>query len=252
MSPHVAGAIYTGVHTCAGVLWSVGVEEWFYAIWPWALRLRRAALVAISFALIASLPLLRASALTGLSSVFYSLKIDNMAVGAVAAIAFCAKDRSSIVRAFFDLLYSRTLEVGVILSLLYCLATGFSFGIYDDVVYSSLFAAFILNVATNARTIVRLENKWFRFLGDISYGLYCFNWIAVLSAISITRMLDDSFMDVNIRVSTYICAFAISIAVSSASYFCVERYFLRIKGRRFTPGREENPGQPSTPVGGAA
>src|ERR1700744_2508604 len=72
------------------VLWSLAVEEQFYAIWPWLYRkLRMRGLFALSIAIILFCPVLRAAAIGHAGATIFSKTFligDNLAIGAVIAI----------------------------------------------------------------------------------------------------------------------------------------------------------------------
>jgi peptidoglycan/LPS O-acetylase OafA/YrhL len=72
------------------VLWSLAVEEQFYAIWPWLYRkLQMRGLFALSIAMVLLCPILRAAAFGRVGAPIFSktfLIADNLAIGAVIAI----------------------------------------------------------------------------------------------------------------------------------------------------------------------
>jgi peptidoglycan/LPS O-acetylase OafA/YrhL len=72
------------------VLWSLAVEEQFYAIWPWLYRkLQMRGLFALSIAVVLVCPILRAAAFGHFGAPIFSKTFligDNLAIGAVIAI----------------------------------------------------------------------------------------------------------------------------------------------------------------------
>jgi peptidoglycan/LPS O-acetylase OafA/YrhL len=119
--PHVEAGIYPSVNY-AGVLWSVGVEEWFYIGWPFLLLWMRGHLwlvlpAIVLFFLVGRLEFRNAHALYVLSQV----RFDCMAMGAIGAVAYVT--RSSLIEAFGRFVASRaaqfaTLTVMVAVTLL--------------------------------------------------------------------------------------------------------------------------------------
>jgi peptidoglycan/LPS O-acetylase OafA/YrhL len=148
-----------------------------------------------------------------------------MAVGALGALLFFKKN------ILLGFLYNRMTQLIVLLAAAYYLCTGHSFGLVDDDVYSLFFVFIILNVATNPRSLLKLENRVCDFLGKISYGLYAYNWIAVV--ITINLMGRFGFIS-NIyfrNLYIYLVSFTLLIIFSAASYYLMERVFLRMKVR---------------------
>jgi len=224
MSPHVAITLFThpGV---GGPLWSVGVEEYFYVLWPQILK-RLTNALPIGFAIVILIPM--AARIYGgatLGLFFYFCRVDCMAIGALAAWIYLYK------RHLAEHLFSAPIQfVAYSLAIRHIRHT-VSYGVFTDLVYSSVFAVIILNIAMNKNTFVRLENRFFRFMGEISYGFYVFQWLVNVICIKIlirSGGIEDPFLrDVTLLAST----FSMTTALATLSYHYWEKRFLILKNR---------------------
>jgi peptidoglycan/LPS O-acetylase OafA/YrhL len=161
------------------VLWSLAVEEQFYAVWPWLYRkLRMRGLFVLSISMILLCPVLREAAFPRVGASLFSKTFligDNLAVGAVIAI-ICRWPRLTL---------KALLRIGVaatgisMAALLILFNTGY--GLHSDplgasVGYSMLewFTGGILILMLNAyrTTPVQPALRFLLFFAEISYGLY--------------------------------------------------------------------------------
>jgi peptidoglycan/LPS O-acetylase OafA/YrhL len=90
--------------------------------------------------------------------------------------------------------------------------------------FSALFGIIILNLATNKNIKIQLENIYFNYLGNISYGLYMYHPIAIV--ISIVLCFSIGITDNFILYP--LCLF-LTILMASISYKYYELPFLKIK-----------------------
>jgi peptidoglycan/LPS O-acetylase OafA/YrhL len=91
----------------------------------------------------------------------------------------------------------------------------------------------ILNIATNPRTLVSLENRGFAYLGKLSYGLYVYHLFAVVLALKLLPELIPlhdlpTWVAYPITLGTIL---VLTTAISHLSYRYFESYFLRKKVR---------------------
>lgn len=226
----------------AGVLWTASVEEHFYFLWPLIIRTVRSR---IHFALVGIVILLvylkdsgEISPLLGfplsprlaqplgiIGAYCHFFRIDCMAMGGIGAW-LCLERRPLL-----NFVFHRTSQVFLGLILGYCLITGKRFGVFDDDVYAALFLAVMLNVAVNTKGFLKLEYPVLDFLGRISYGLYAYNWLTIAVTLNLMKKF-GSIHNLFLR-NLYIYATSVTflIALSSASYYLMERKFLRLKNR---------------------
>ena len=261
MLVHIGG--YPSVQY-AGVLWSASVEEHFYFIWPFLVRAlkKRAILALLLFvpvlAVLKQILYIRddwidphASMTTllqmkDIGGYFKLFRIDCMAIGGMGAWLCLQKSR------VLPFLFHRGAQIVLGVVLAYCLVRGTNFGPVDDDVYAVLFLIVVLNVAVNPKSLLKLEHTGWDFLGKISYGLYAYNWVAVVIVINLMRRF-GVIENVGLRnLYIYAASLALLVGLSSASYFLMERKFLRLK-RRFgslsKSGMDPvSPAHPAAPV----
>lgn len=241
-SPHVATAIGLGA-PYASVLWSVGVEEWFYLFWPWLMIAARGRLAPFLLTIIGALILARSQVhAKWLVDLLGQLRFDCMAVGALGALA-CASPRFNPVRILWPL-FSWPAQIFGFYYVASCLWTGWPFGIFDELVYSLMFLWLIVNLAINPRPILNFDNRLQKWLGQISYGLYCYNWITIVATIRIFQAAGVEPRAGAWNVAFHAAAVLLTVAVAAVSYYVIERPFLRIKLQKFT----QRPQGESAPV----
>jgi peptidoglycan/LPS O-acetylase OafA/YrhL len=233
LSPHVEASLYAPVNY-AGVLWSVGVEEWFYLVWPLLLFTSRRFLLAILPAIVIALLAARYEFRTGVMFYLFSqIRFDCMAVGAIGAL-YLTSER---VNAQWRLIYSPIARTGLLACLLYLIASGTSFGAADELVYSTLFLWLILTAAFSGHHIVRLDHPWLKWIGNVSYGLYCYNWIALVLASRLLKLAGLNQSNVAGHLVDFAFGLAVSLCIAALSFGLIERPVLRVKDRLFSAGR---------------
>ena len=235
MSPHLATTFYNPPVPYAAVLWSVGVEEWFYVAWPLILIAPRWVILAVVPSLIVSLMLCRSTLTVGAPYYFFSqVRFDCMAVGALGALSWHWRGRGAVQIALTALLNSTVWKLVSAFAVV-CLATGLSFGPFDELIYSSLFLTIIMNAACQGRGLRFLDSAFLRYVGKISYGIYCYNWITLVLALQFLRLFAPREVTLSHHLMHYAVALVFTFGVSAFSYRFIERPFLSLKETRFSP-----------------
>ncbi len=233
LSAQVACAFVAPAIVYAGVLWSVGVEEWFYAIWPWVLKQSRRFEIWFLLTLIVGLNIGRWFLHGKFYELLYMTRFDCMAVGGLLAILLQNKEKPKC-RRVLDFVYRSDVQLFCYVTLAVCLAGGNYFGRLNELLYSILIGAIIVNLASNAQSILSLETPLLRWLGEISYGLYCYNWIAVVTAAIVLRTLAPGISNEAAGLIMTVLGPAITIFMSDLSYRFIESKFLKLKAKFFT------------------
>jgi len=97
---------------------------------------------------------------------------------------------------------------------------------------SVLFCIIILNVAANQRSLLKMENRLFMFLGNISYAIYMFHEIAIKLVMEVqTRFDRTSFTSLASNAVLYFGSIVLTLLLASAVYRFYELWFLRLKSR---------------------
>jgi peptidoglycan/LPS O-acetylase OafA/YrhL len=229
--PQLALSLYPPV-PFAEPAWSIGVEEQFYLLWPLLMKRMRSfvtlALVVIGVALAARYGALAIAKSNRADPVrlrfwnevidyLYFTRIECMAIGGLFAWLHFAR-REAMLR----FLYSRGTQAIVYTLTIWRMATPGDKPIFSYGLYAVAFGILILNVATNERSLLRLRARPFEFLGNISFSIYMLHEPAIQLVLRVTG---------DRNAALYAGSIALTIAFATASYFVIERPFLRWKSR---------------------
>lgn len=236
--PQLALSIFPPV-PYAEPLWSIGVEEQFYLVWPLLLKhFRRFLALAIGIVvagyLIKQLGFMMASQSTDATAIkywnyfisfFYFTRIECMAIGAIGAW-YVFKRKGAIL----NLIYHPATQLIVYAMVAYSLITAANKPVYNYSLYSILFCLVILNVATNPRSLLKLESRLFIFLGNISYSIYMFHEIAIKIVMNtLVKFYNITFNDAASNMGLYAFSILLTLIISTLSYLLFELRFLRLK-----------------------
>jgi len=229
--PNVAAAF--GSLGVLGHLWSIGIEEQFYAAWPWVIR-KAHHFLPLLLVVIVGKPFLEALVNAAGSPVLIRVVADArfecMAIGAAAAYLYAYH------RAQLSLLYRRYVQRGAWLLFVVIAALPTPDHSLWYSAASVVFAIIILNVATNPQSIVNLESARTRQLGDLSYGIYMWHY-PLLFLLRLALNGADGWYDVLL----YPLGVVLSLLAAAVSYRWLETPFLRLKGR-YTVALTPQPG----------
>ncbi len=212
LSPHLAHAVMDQGLGAAEQLWSIGVEEWFYALWPVLVRRFSVGLLCVAIIVVWTGYGLATS--SGILAFAREIRFECMAVGALAAWLVVKQSR------WLYVLYHPAVQIAVILLLLSMVMADMVVPLYD-LTFSTLVAIFLLNISTNRRSLVRLEWPWSKAAGDLTYGIYVWHYPVV-------RVLEANGVPESSRL---IPTVLVTLALAFLSYRFFERPFLRLKDR---------------------
>lgn len=210
-------------------LWSIGVEEQFYAIWPILIKTssniyRTLAVVIVTYLAVKAFCTIYCE--KSIIELVTETRIDCMAIGGLGAVILRDKKR------LLPIIYSQVTQS--ICWGIFIFSTVFRpihiRSSIDHELYSLLFMVIILNVSTNYASIVNLENRLFDFMGRISYGLYVYHLLVILVLKAVIKPigLPDSWES---YLVVYLAVSAVTILVSFLSYQFFELTFLKMKNR---------------------
>ena len=240
--PNLGFVFYRAPYLCSQT-WSVGVEEQFYAIWPWIIKSKNP--VRTFFKLVGGFLLIlgifwlyifKISDLSettkqkfqdGLALFFSQFRILTMVIGGIGAyLVFEKKDK------ILSTLFRKDVQIVVYLVLFLMLGTGFHVPGINMEFYGIFFCFFILNVSQNPNTIFYLEQKIVHYFGKISYGIYIYHpAVIVLCVNSIHYFMGKNLSNLNFNLLLYPSAFLLTIAVCELSFRFVETPLLKLKDR---------------------
>jgi peptidoglycan/LPS O-acetylase OafA/YrhL len=213
----------------AGQNWSLGVEEQFYAFWPWAVKYFKSK---YTFMLVFIVLYLGSSELAkyfalnqfliNLFEVINHSSMDCMAIGAVFALIGFEKDSVSV--KIKEFVFGRKIQMLVFCSTVLLVFIGVKNVHYFTEFFSVMFGIIILNLALNPNRIVNIEYGWLDYLGKISYGLYMYHIFGIIITL---KLLPANLATNNFLV--YPSSIGLSILFSAISYKYMEKWFISRK-----------------------
>jgi len=224
-----AANISYGLHltfTTLTPLWSVGVEEQFYAFWPILVKKSKNILIAlISVILVYSFfkLLLRHFENGTWYSIIWMLRIDCMALGGIGA--YLLLNHTGTISFFFHPIIELSTWGIIIYS---CFAGPIHFlTFFDHDIYAIVFLSAILNVSSNPRKIINLENRIMDFIGRISYGIYVYHMLVIcLLSHFLKYYAKENALS---YISIYFLTITITLLLAFLSYELFEKKFIHMK-----------------------
>ena len=220
-------------------LWSIGVEEQFYLVWPWLFKvffkniirflllfilLKFILTVAFEYFSNDGTPLLNA-----LSRFWILLKIEQMAIGAIGAwMLFYQKER------FLRVIYHKLTWYASLIALVVLATVPMSHWVMNYV-EAGIFLVFILNLSTNPSIRISMEHPVLTKLGDISYGIYMYHTLCITLCIYTLHYFSvENSNLILFNILLYGMSVCLTIGVAWLSYQYFEKFFLSLK-ERFLP-----------------
>jgi peptidoglycan/LPS O-acetylase OafA/YrhL len=218
------------------VLWSLAVEEQFYAAWPWLYRqLKRKGLFALCVAMILFFPVLRGVGITVTKDNLLSKTFmigDNLAVGAAIAI-LCRSSRVSL-----KVLFRLGMAAGCISGLMLLILVNTGHTLKGDPLgislgYSMLewFTGAMLILMLYAYRTAPLQRglSILVFFGKISYGLYL---IHMLCEMLYDHIFGNAYLKhTDALFIRFVIANGVAVLLATLSKRYLEKPIMRLKQR---------------------
>lgn len=227
MSPHVAITLlrHPGV---GGPLWSVGVEEYFYLVWPHLIKRLRNVLPWVFVVVILTPFLFRVSGSELQRTFFTWARFDCMGIGGLGAWLYFHHEKSL---QFVFSVPAQLIAYSMAGIHIFNRVPYDKFGVW---VYSLVYLTILMNVALNPKSFFKLENRFFRYMGEISYGFYVFHWLVIVICTNTLVAMGGIEHAFTRSVVLFASTFTLTTALASLSYFLWERRFLRLKAKNTT------------------
>lgn len=218
-------------------IWSIGVEEQFYIIWPSLIKFVRSKLLSVLIIIIVGYTLLPhvllflankfsfydAHFADIVTRFFFTAKFNCMAIGGL--LAYLSQKENIGIR----FIRRPIISFFIILMPFLLWAVGFQIPYINDELFALLFCLLIANL-THKKSVV-FDNPVISYVGKISYGIYMYHWLIIIFTIrAVMPLFKTSPISANIIL--YSSVLLLTMTISSISYHTFEYYFLS-KKRRF-------------------
>lgn len=240
--PNLGFVFFRAPYLCSQT-WSVGVEEQFYAIWPWIIKSKNPVktffkllsifLVVLGLAWLYIFKISELSEITKLkiqegTVLFFSqFRILTMVIGGMGAYLIFAKKEKVL-----TILFRKDVQLIGYSTLIFMLAAGFHVPGFNMEFYGIFFCFFILNVSQNPKSLIYLEQKIIHYFGKISYGIYIYHPAVIVACVnSIHYFFGKNISTFTFNLLLYPSAFLFTIIVCDLSFRYIETPLLKFKDK---------------------
>lgn len=199
--------------------WSVSVEEQFYVVWPWIIKLFYKKLLPVLMLIIIGGSFFKYLLPETIISKIYNVsKIDYMAMGAIIAYIYRFY-KEKLIPLLKNKVFIVVLSVSVAMHL---------FLNVSSITQALTFGLLIVSCIEN-----NFKVKVLSYIGKLSYGVYMYHPLMMYLSFSIMSKLDiNNSIYYNVLIYSMVLSFTFVLSYLSYNYF--ELYFLKIKSR-FSP-----------------
>lgn len=220
-----------------GHYWSLGVEEQFYSFWPWVVRKSKSPLritiilcVLLLFLTIA-LRLIDIFFFNGKENYPYQVihvtRFHCMLIGAIAANLYFQKQAM-----FLRITNHKFPQFLAWMVILLVAVNKFHIASFLDNEFISVVAVFlIIGQIEKTNRIINLENRFFDFIGKISYGIYVIHPLIIFY---LSRAFHFSDNKLTSYLIVYVSSVVATLIFAYLSYEFFEKKFLLLKNKYTT------------------
>ena len=220
-----------------GVLWSIAVEEQFYFLWPLILFIFPIRLYWLPFALIIAISLVFRGMFDSYTMhEYHTLScISDMTIGALGA--WLISEKRGLKQQVVNLSKSQIIAIYLLLLLVFLfrdevLFSNYIIRIFERLFISIIILAVILEQNYSKNSLFKLSKlKTISKLGIITYGLYCLQFIGILSTTTVSRLLGLNTSLWQVLLLETSIALSVTIILARLSYIYFESPFLKLKKR---------------------
>lgn len=226
ISVHLYDPVYGGGH-----LWSIAAEEQFYLVWPILVCcFYRRPLLGFAIALMAKFAIVFACQHANIHSSWWSAVTGSIQTNGVesfvagATVAWMFHRHKSLTAAVSKHPLTIVICTVAIVSCMF-----FELPCYQWLMNIS-FAWLVIYQCQQPTRPGRIE-KWVRYLGTISYGIYMYHPIVIFVVLTLAGYALKSTNSIVMNFVFYGTIFALTILLSACSYELFEKVFLKQKER---------------------
>jgi len=211
--------------------WSLGVEEQFYAFWPWLARMQVKKLLRVSFIILFLLLLLKVLfkfvAIKYNFPILYDIihvtRFHCMMIGAIGAILYYQRNEF-----FIKITTAPVVQALCWTCILIAAINRFHFvSMIDNELISVIALCLILGQVAGKVKIINLENNAMDFVGKISYGVYVYHPLIIFYLSKFLNAIPGESIFKYLFV--YLVIIFVTICISWISYEYFEKWFLKVK-----------------------
>ncbi len=211
--------------------WSIGVEEQFYLFWPWLIKRSSNVMKSLGIFIVAFfflkiilrfLIFKNPGIFIAPYNILFYTRFDCMAIGAVFACLY--KQKSSLL----STITSGTVQVFAWFLMVLVALNRFSVtDIINHEIVALVTSCIIISQITGTNRIINLDNRFFDFLGKISYGLYVIHPLVMFLYFGAAKYFQhNSFV---FGIVSYPIVIGLTILFAYISYEYFEKRFLKRK-----------------------
>ncbi len=152
--------------------------------------------------------------------------VSTMAFGGLMAW-FIYYKKTAILRFF----HHPIVDIGTYVLIFFLTFKSIRFPFFQQQVYGFLFAVMILNMASNPKSFVKMENKYFNYMGKISYSFYIFHILGIYIIFKLFHTYLAQLPHQVVTVVAFLLAGLVITLISSVTYKYVEEPILKKKFR---------------------
>ena len=247
MLPNAVG-FFRGTWPVFLQLWTIGIEEQFYLLWPALSKIFAKRMLPLIIGIIVVKILLNNYQLQIVVDNNYShtyrdfiaflnnLRFENMAIGALGAYILFHK--SWLLNIIFHPIVEKLTLAFMVYNVLFLNPSDYP---SENLMYCIPYIIFILNVSSNPKSIVKLENRFWNWLGTLSYGIYMYHLLITYVVLLVFNYIKvNRWNNIVFNIVIYVLIVGLTLAVAEASHRWFEAPFLRRK-HRFTVVKSGSP-----------
>jgi peptidoglycan/LPS O-acetylase OafA/YrhL len=229
------------LHPFVQPIWTIGVEEQFYLFQPQFFRIKNSKLmllciISLTILLIiikqlgAKFPNISLIATAG--NYLYFFRIDQLLMGSITAIIlYNYKNKKASKRWLIRLGCNKYVQL---IAWVY-----FAGHIFTPSLFNYLFAfqtvfilsvvIIVINLCIPKTSIIQLDNRYIRYIGKVSYGIYLLHNIVLISILYLLKTYFNNLGPILTNLVIYGLTFPLAILLAGISYKYYESYFLKLK-----------------------